>query len=41
MVDRQEQYSKRNYNLVHSLNEKQNEETDKLVIKMISTETDL
>ena len=34
-VDRQEQYSRRNCLLVHGVKEEQNEDTDKVVIKLI------
>ena len=34
-VDRQEQYSRRNCLLVHGVEEEQNEDTDKIVIKLI------
>ena len=41
LVDRQEQYSRRNCILIHGVKEKQNEDTDEVVITKIKSEMDL
>ena len=41
MVDRQEQYSRRNCILIHSVKENQNEDTDEVVVNKLKSEMDL
>ena len=41
LVDRQEQYSRRNCILIHCAKENQNEDTDEVVINKIKSEIDL
>ena len=41
LVDRQEQYSRRNCILIHGVKENQNEDTDEVVINKIKSEVDL
>ena len=41
MVDKQEQYSRRNGLLVHGLEEKKDESTDDLVLQTINTDLDV
>ena len=41
LVDRQEQYSKRNCILIHGVKENQNEDTDEVVINKMKSEMDL
>ena len=40
LVDRQEQYSRRNCILIHGVKENQNEDTDEVVINKIKSEMD-
>ena len=41
LVDRQEQYSRRNFILIHSVKKNQNEDTDKVVVNKIKSKMDL
>ena len=41
MVERQEQYSRRNCILIHGVKENQNEDTDELVVNKTKSEIDL
>ena len=41
LVDRQEQYSRRNCILIHSVKKNQNEDTDKVVVNKIKSKIDL
>ena len=41
LVDRQEQYSRRNCILIHSVKKNQNEDTDKVVVNKIKSKMDL
>ena len=41
LVDRQEQYSRRNFILIHDVKENQNEDTDEVVTNKIKSEMDL
>ena len=41
LADRQEQYSRRNFVLIHGVKENQNEDTDEVVITKIKSEVDL
>ena len=41
LVDRQEQYSRRNCILIHGVKENQNEDTDEVVVHEIKSERDL
>ena len=41
MVERQEQYSRRNCILIHGIKENQNEDTDELVVNKTKSEIDL
>ena len=41
LVDRQEQYSRRNCILIHGVKENRNEDTDEVVINKIESEMDL
>ena len=41
LVDRQEQYSRRNCILIHSVKKNQNEDTDKVVVNKIKSTMDL
>ena len=41
LVDRQEQYSRRNCILIHGVKENQNEDTDEVVVNKVKSEMDL
>ena len=40
-IDRQEQYSRRNYLLIHGIEERRHEVTDEVVIQTIKSEMDI